>query len=299
MLVRTRLQDLWRRIETVIPAPVAGAVVTFAAVILIEQLRSFGVRIAEPTPILLLATAVAGTAWGRSSGLASAAIAILYGGLAYPADNRLLPITPDAGRVILLTLTTVPLAIITGLSHSRRIKAQSALGIATTRLQRVATRDGLTGLLNRRGFDQAVAAEISRSERRRRTFALVLTDIQGLSQINARQGRLTGDMVLQMFADALDEATRESDVAARSGDTEFTLLLSETDSAGADAVSRRIADQFARELGVGLPRASPVGADFGASVFPGDGVTYADLLVQADQRMREAKRGRLGPAMPA
>jgi diguanylate cyclase (GGDEF)-like protein len=290
----------WRQIFVRVAAEIGGPLITVLAVIAVERLRWVGVSNRDSDLILLLAVGIAGTVWGWRSGLVSAAIALGYWSLATSAPDRLFAFSPrGTGRVVLMALTVFPLAIVTAYWHGRLTRAQTALAIATTRLQRASSRDPLTGLLDKRGFARAIAAEIARSEQRPRSFAVLLADLDGLKNLNARLGNATADVVVEVFAGALDIATRDSDIGARLGDDVFSVLLSESDESGAGAASQRITKIFSGELQQVLPTVSAMAADFGVSVFPRDGKTPADLLRAAELEKERARRERSGALLAA
>src|SRR5438046_62681 len=118
---------------------------------------------------------------------------------------------------------------------------------AVDRLRRLAVSDPLTGLSNYRQLAHALDAEIRRSSRTDRPFAVVLMDLDGLKKVNDRYGHLVGSMALRRVAEALLGSCRGIDTAARFGGDEFALVLPETGGAAAWHVARRVADRVARD----------------------------------------------------
>ena len=102
--------------------------------------------------------------------------------------------------------------------------------------------DPLTGCLNRRGFDQALAREIARSSRSGSELALLALDLDHFKLINDTHGHLAGDEVLRAAGALLHQACRAGDVVARTGGEEFAVLLPDTDSAGAFQFASRLCD---------------------------------------------------------
>jgi len=159
------------------------------------------------------------------------------------------------------------------------------LAQALRRERRAAVTDSLTGLLNRRGFDERLREEIARATRTRRPLALVLADCDDLKGINDGTGHEAGDRVLQAFANLLREQKRVTDIAGRLGGDEFALLLPETKAPEAIAVAERLLERL-QSLGE-----TPITASFGIAVFPGDGNTSSSLLRAADRALYDAKHG--------
>ncbi len=119
--------------------------------------------------------------------------------------------------------------------------AKSALEATNASLRLLAMSDGLTGLANRRHFDERLAAEFRRAIRERTPIALVILDIDYFKLFNDRQGHVAGDACLQAVAQALLALQRRpADIAARFGGEEFTVLLPDTDLAGALLVAENI-----------------------------------------------------------
>ena len=152
------------------------------------------------------------------------------------------------------------------------------------RLRQLAVSDPLTGLANNRQLTYAVDAEIKRSQRTERAFALVLLDLDRLKQINDRHGHLVGSLALCRVAEALFGSCRGVDTAARFGGDEFALVLPETDEAAAWRVARRVAERVAED-----GEQPPLSVSLGVSVYPGDGGTVEELFSAADRSLYENK----------
>jgi diguanylate cyclase (GGDEF)-like protein len=159
-------------------------------------------------------------------------------------------------------------------------------GIELTRLlersQMEALTDELTGLLNRRGWDQHFAAEETRAQRYGTPLCVLIVDLDDLKQINDTQGHAQGDTLITSAAHCLSSAVRESDVVARIGGDEFSILAIECDAPGSDALYKKIADTLS---------AAGINASIGKSMRdPRFGLTQA--IAEADSSMYFAKKKR-------
>jgi diguanylate cyclase (GGDEF)-like protein len=148
--------------------------------------------------------------------------------------------------------------------------------------------DPLTGVANRRALLERIDYEIARHERSRRSFAVLMLDLDGFKLLNDRFGHPAGDDLLREVAGALAGAIRDQDTLARFGGDEFCVLAPETDDAGARRLVARVEAAVARVVA----GADSLGASVGAALYPHDGRSADDLLKAADQRLLGAKRTR-------
>ncbi|MBU6423410.1 MAG: GGDEF domain-containing protein [Chloroflexota bacterium] len=155
---------------------------------------------------------------------------------------------------------------------------------ATERARRLALTDPLTGLRNRRAFEEALTVAYEQ----RRPFAVVYIDLDGFKAINDRYGHDAGDKALQHAAAALLRSVREIDTAARLGGDEFALLLAGTDEPSAERVARRALDEL-RSVPRDHPEWSGLDASFGVAA-GSDAQDAHALLDRADKAMYAAKR---------
>src|SRR4029077_17829208 len=102
--------------------------------------------------------------------------------------------------------------------------------------------DALTGCLNRRGFDQALARELARSTRASSDLSLVALDLDHFKEVNDTYGHLAGDVVLREFGALLVQTARAGDMVARTGGEEFSILLPDTDAQGAHIAGARLCE---------------------------------------------------------
>ena len=124
---------------------------------------------------------------------------------------------------------------------SVRKAVEDELAEANRRLKALAGQDGLTGLANRRAFDEALAKEHRRTKREKKALSLIMIDVDRFKLFNDCYGHPAGDDCLRRVAAAIAEtARRPGDVAARYGGEEFAVLLPDTDEAGAEVIAARI-----------------------------------------------------------
>ena len=154
--------------------------------------------------------------------------------------------------------------------------------------------DPLTGAANRRSLLERIEYEIARHARSRRSFALLMLDLDGFKLLNDRFGHPAGDDLLRDVAAALSHVIRDQDTLARVGGDEFCVLAPETDDAGAQRLTGRVESAVAR-VAAGL---DALGASVGAAVFPNDGMTAPALMQAADQRLLGVKRDARRPTRP-
>src|SRR5690242_6208961 len=156
------------------------------------------------------------------------------------------------------------------------------------RLELNAVTDPLTGLYNRRLFGESFEKELNRARRYTQPLALVILDLHRFKEVNDKHGHPRGDEVLRATASTLKKALRTSDSAFRIGGDEFALLLPQTDSPQALALSRRIETVFA-EMIRPLQLEVAVSMDHGAAIFPQDAEQADQLIRIADERLYRQK----------
>lgn len=112
--------------------------------------------------------------------------------------------------------------------------------------------DPLTGVLNRRALDEALASQFAMKLRYGVGFSLVLFDIDRFKEVNDQQGHLRGDQILQEVARELDERVRETDMVARYGGEEFVIIMPATNLDGASTITDRLREEVEEYLPVTL-----------------------------------------------
>ena len=179
------------------------------------------------------------------------------------------------------------------------------------RLAAEARVDQLTGVLNRRGFEERLQVELDRVRRDEASLGVATFDIDHFKQVNDEFGHEVGDQVLAHLGAVLAEKTRTTDVVARTGGEEFVALLPGTDAAGTRAYAERVRAAFAARSGLDLPHvtvsagvtAEQAPADAGALLHRSDSALYAakragrDRTVVAGRARRRALRRVAGPPL--
>lgn len=156
----------------------------------------------------------------------------------------------------------------------------------TCLLQDQATHDGLTGFLNRRTMDEALAAELKRANRYQRDLSVIMLDLDEFKEVNDRLGHQEGDRLLRVFADCIRRVTRSSDAVFRYGGDEFLLMLPETSREGAEQFLTRLNSIECPELRTALGNLT-----FSAGIATHfHDPTATDLIRRADDRLYQSKR---------
>jgi diguanylate cyclase (GGDEF)-like protein/PAS domain S-box-containing protein len=151
---------------------------------------------------------------------------------------------------------------------------------AEEQLQLLAVTDSLTGLGNYRRLVEGLDAEVKRSERTGRPFAILLADLNQLKKINDRYGHLVGSQALCRFADVLRVHCRAIDTATRYGGDEFAVILPETTASDARLAASRIHTRLAADS-----QQPPLSVSIGVAVYPENGKTMEGLLRTADNQL--------------
>jgi two-component system, cell cycle response regulator len=181
----------------------------------------------------------------------------------------------------------------------RSLRYALKLGDTLEALRRLATRDQLTSLLNRREFDRIIAEERERALRFGHDLGLVMVDIDHFKSINDTHGHPAGDAVLREVARRLVDQVRTVDRVARFGGEEFAVVLMQTDIGNATDVARRLCQAISREPILATDTiALDVTISAGVAILPQDAGTEALLISAADKALYAAKqRGRNRVAM--
>jgi diguanylate cyclase (GGDEF)-like protein/putative nucleotidyltransferase with HDIG domain len=155
------------------------------------------------------------------------------------------------------------------------------------RLADAARTDALTGLLNRRGFQELMEIETERALRSSRPLAILVGDLDHFKHLNDRFGHAAGDLALKRFAEIASSASRRIDAVARIGGEEFALLLPDTEQHAAYLLAERLR-RSVKEPSAAVDAELPT-VSFGVASFPTHAADAAALMHAADQALYAAK----------
>lgn len=153
-------------------------------------------------------------------------------------------------------------------------------------LASVARTDVLTGLLNRRGFEEAFELELERARRGGHMLSVLVGDLDNFKHVNDRYGHHTGDLALVRTADILERRQRRFDTVARLGGEEFALIVPDADDHDAYMLAERLRTSLRETFGT---QEAPITISFGVASFPAHGETYEALVGAADDALYAAK----------
>lgn len=178
-------------------------------------------------------------------------------------------------RLVLLgTATALNVYIVQGIQKQRKLS----------------NADALTGVFNRRFFDDYVQSEVARATRYKAPLSVAMLDVDFFKQFNDRYGHAAGDRVLRTVARAIERGLRRSDLVARYGGEEFVVILREANAAQAFDIVEQLRIEIAREsLLPEEPNDPRVTVSAGVATWPADGRSPSELLALADRRLFEAK----------
>jgi diguanylate cyclase (GGDEF)-like protein len=207
---------------------------------------------------------------------AGAVAALASGG--YAAAALLGPGLP----VGVVVVTAVGIAAAAALVGMQRANANRLIW----RLSDAAVTDALTGLLNRRGFQELIETELERARRSGQPLSLIIGDLDHFKALNDRFGHGAGDRALEQLALILDTAKRRIDTAARIGGEEFAVVLPDSDHHAAYILAERMRREV-RETFMYEPYELTI--SLGVATFPAHGTSVEALVAQADEALYAAK----------
>jgi diguanylate cyclase (GGDEF)-like protein len=177
-------------------------------------------------------------------------------------------------------------------SLERSLRYALKLGETLEALRQLATRDQLTGMLNRRELDRILTEESDRAQRFGHSLALVMVDVDHFKSVNDTYGHPAGDMVLRRVAQRLSSLVRSVDRIARYGGEEFVVVLVQTDRRAALEMATRIVAAVASQpVLIEGGKELPLTVSAGVAVLPADAKTIEQLISSADRALYAAKKG--------
>lgn len=162
------------------------------------------------------------------------------------------------------------------------------------RLEYLALHDGLTGLANRKKFDETLEAFFKIAQEKKTTFGIAFFDLDGFKNVNDTLGHDFGDFLLQTVSKKLVESVRESDLVARFGGDEFAALITNISS---KEEMVQIAERCLESIGTQVEKdgeKANFGVSIGISLYPNNATDTTELLKKADKAMYEAKKAGKG-----
>jgi len=187
-------------------------------------------------------------------------------------------IKDDTGRFVMSRSTVFDI--------TARKRAENALRDSESAIRELALTDSLTGIANRRRFDEALRTELSRVSRYGGRLSIVMADLDWFKRVNDEFGHAVGDEVLQRFARLLRSHCRDTDLVVRFGGEEFMVLMPEAGAAEAAAWAERA--RALQERALHPPQRLPTTATFGVAEYaPGE--TAESLLRRVDDALYAGK----------
>jgi two-component system cell cycle response regulator len=208
------------------------------------------------------------------------AVQVVFASSAYAA--AVLTHDPSRGDFARWLITVGVLGVATVLVFALKERLEGVIG----RLEAAARTDVLTGLLNRRGFEETFETELERAKRSGRELSLIVGDLDHFKELNDRHGHGAGDDALEAVAAVMNATKRRIDSAARIGGEEFALVVPETDQHEAYMLAERLRRAVSEAFSDGAPALT---ISFGVAVYPRHGRTAETLFLAGDQALYAAK----------
>lgn len=196
--------------------------------------------------------------------------------------------------VLVVTLAVIAIALIVSMLDVRTTILATSLAHANSELIQLALHDNLTKLPNRILLDDRLEQTIQKAAREKRHFAVLFMDLDGFKAVNDACGHHIGDLLLIDVAQRIQNVTRIQDTVARLGGDEFVLLMEVEEPADAAFFAEKLAKQISNRYQIARHDLH-VSASIGIAIYPDDGRTRHELMVNADAAMYHAKeKGRNG-----
>ena len=170
------------------------------------------------------------------------------------------------------------------------VGSSKAMSRTISELEYYSSHDPLTGLHNRRYFNEMLDYEIGRSARHLHQFSILMLDLDDFKDVNDTYGHPAGDAVLQRVAETIRSVVRKGDIATRIGGDEFAIIFSETGPQGARVVAEKLRTKLRNLIFEGAPGKSfHITASIGLATYPADAQTISDLMAGVDMSLYRAK----------
>jgi diguanylate cyclase (GGDEF)-like protein len=184
------------------------------------------------------------------------------------------------GEAVRPTLEVLASHLATSLSNARMI----------AQLEKMATTDGLTGLLNKRAMFDDAERKVAAAARFGRALSVLIVDIDHFKKVNDTYGHDVGDTVIRGVGDVLRRHKRNTDVVSRFGGEEFVALCEQTDAKGAMLLAERIREELAKIVFHTPMGTLSVTCSIGVATFPDAGQSWEALFKSADEALYVSKR---------
>jgi two-component system, cell cycle response regulator len=184
------------------------------------------------------------------------------------------------GEAVRPTLEVLASHLATSLSNARMI----------AQLEKMATTDGLTGLLNKRAMLDDAERKVAAAARFGRALSVLVVDIDFFKKVNDTYGHDVGDVVIRGVGDVLKRHKRNTDVVSRFGGEEFVALCEQTDASGAMLLAERIREELAKIVFHAPNGTLNVTCSIGVATFPDAGHSWEALFKSADEALYVSKR---------
>jgi diguanylate cyclase (GGDEF)-like protein len=199
-------------------------------------------------------------------------------------------------NISLFILFEFNFAVMIGLVYALgQIKTELAKStVQAEMMEKLASQDSLTGLVNRRGLDAILKAHLAVASRYKKHLTLIMFDIDHFKRVNDTYGHQVGDEVLRDAAHIVQALVRSSDTVCRWGGEEFMVVCTETDLPGGQHLAERLRASVEQHE---FSQAIPVTASFGVATFLAD-MTFDELTRAADDQLYQAKEAGRNRVMP-
>jgi diguanylate cyclase (GGDEF)-like protein len=198
-------------------------------------------------------------------------------GVAYGSVKKLTPLEASVIRSILAVMVMV-------------VGSSKVLSKTMSELEYYSTHDPLTGLHNRRYFNEMLEYEIGRSERHRHEFSILMLDLDDFKDVNDTYGHPCGDAVLKLAAEAMNAFMRKGDLVTRIGGDEFAIVLTETGKENAQLVAEKLRTELKKIAFEGTNgKTFHITTSIGIVTYPSDAKSASDLMTGVDLGLYRAK----------